>query len=412
MMSRTPLLLLIGSGAVVAAGLYFSGLDPSRAIAKLQDKRDAATKANRPLMAAPAVTVTTVSTAEFAETVLVTGSLIAREEILVAPEIDGFRVLSLNVEEGDFVKQGDVLALIEHETIDAQLSQNTAQIARATAAIAQAQSQIAQAEARLKEAKSSFDRAKPLKQSGYLSESTLDQRESASRTAEAQLVAARDGLKLAEAEKQSVEAQRRELTFRRARTDIKAPAAGVVSRRNARVGGMATASAEPMFRIIANGEFELDAEVTESRLAKVVAGQAARIDVTGAGEVKGQVRLVSPEVDRLTRLGRVRIFLGRNPALKLGLFARGTIETQRSRGLAAPASAILYSPEGASVQVVVNGVVQTRRIETGLVAGGLVEVRSGIADGDVIVTRAGSFLRDGDIVRPVRAEQKLSEAAK
>jgi multidrug resistance efflux pump len=115
------------------------------------------------------------------------------------------------------------------------------------------------------------------------------------RTAEAQLLAARDGLKVAEAEKGQIEAQRRELLWRRGRTEVIAPADGVVSRRMARIGGFAAGSAEPMFRIVANGEVELDAEIPETRLSAVQVRQPARLEIAGVGAVMGRVRLVSPE---------------------------------------------------------------------------------------------------------------------
>ncbi len=411
-MKRTFLFMGLGVAGLTAAGLIWTGLNPAGGIAKSIGDRAAVKAPNRTTMAAPAVSVIKAEMADFAETVLVTGSIVPREEIMVAPEIEGFRVLELNADEGQAVTKGDVLARVEQETLDAQLAQNTAQLARSNAAIAQAHSGIAQAQARLQESKAQFDRAKPLKQSGYLSESTFDQRESAARTAEAQLVSARDGLKLAESDKGVVEAQRRELAFRRERTEIRAPADGIVSRRNARIGSMATAIGDPMFRLISNGEFELDAEVPETRIGKLKIGQLARIEVAGVGEVTGTLRLVLPEVDRISRLGRVRIFVGKNPALKLGLFGRGNIETRKSRGLAVPASAILYSEQSASLQIVIDGKVQTRRIETGLISGGLVEVKSGIAEGETIVARAGSFLRDGDTVRTVAPDPKLSEATK
>ena len=411
-MKRTFLFMGLGVAGLAAAGLIWTGFNPAGGIAKSIGDRAAVKAPNRTTMAAPAVSVIKAEMANFSETVLVTGSIVPREEIMVAPEIEGFRVLELNADEGQAVTKGDVLARVEQETLDAQLAQNTAQLARSNAAIAQAHSGIAQAQARLQESKAQFDRAKPLKQSGYLSESTFDQRESAARTAEAQLVSARDGLKLAESDKGVVEAQRRELAFRRERTEIRAPADGIVSRRNARIGSMATAIGDPMFRLISNGEFELDAEVPETRIGKLKIGQLARIEVAGIGEVTGTLRLVSPEVDRISRLGRVRIFVGKNPALKLGLFGRGNIETRKSRGLAVPASAILYSEQSASLQIVIDGKVQTRRIETGLISGGLVEVKSGIAEGETIVARAGSFLRDGDTVRTVAPDPKLSEATK
>jgi RND family efflux transporter MFP subunit len=363
------------------------------------------------LVLAAAVTVARVAPADFVETVLATGSLVAREEILVGPEVEGLRITEVLADEGMRVKKGDVLARLVADTLDAQLAQNDAGLARATANIAQARSSIVQAEARLVESSNAFERAKPLRTAGHMAESAYDTREQAARTAQAQLVAARDGLTAAEAEKAQIEAQRRELAWRRGRTEVVAPADGIVSRRMARIGGYAAGAAEPMFRIVAKGEVELDAEVTETRMAALKVGQSARVEVTGLGTIPGTVRLVSPEVDKGTRLGRVRIFLGDNAGLRVGAFARGSIETASGRGLAVPASAILYGPDGASVQVVRANRVETRRIKTGLVAGVLAEVREGLVEGDFVVSRSGTFLRDGDAVRPVMGDRaKLSDA--
>jgi multidrug efflux pump subunit AcrA (membrane-fusion protein) len=135
------------------------------------------------------------------------------------------------------------------------------------------------------------------------------------------------------------------------------------------------------------------------------------VEVAGLGTIAGKVRLVSPEVDKSTRLGRVRIFLGDNPGLRVGSFARGIIATSNGNGLAVPASAVLYGPDGPTVQVVRANRVETRRIKTGLASGAMVEIREGLEDGDLVVARSGTFLRDGDAVRPVITERtKLSEA--
>jgi RND family efflux transporter MFP subunit len=352
---------------------------------------------------AAVVTVARVAPADFTETVLATGSLVAREEILVGPEVEGLRITEVLADEGQRVQKGDVLARLVADTLDAQIAQNDAALARTIAAIAQAKAAIVQAEARLAESRNAYERAKPLRQGGHMTEAVFDQREQVARTAEAQLTAAQDGLRVAEAERAQVEAQRRELTWRRARFEIRAPADGIVSRRMARVGGYAAGAAEPMFRIVAKGEVELDAEVVETRLGAIGIGQRARVEAAGLGEVAGTVRLVSPEVDKSTRLGRVRIFLGDNPGLRIGSFGRASIATAASNGLAVPASAVLYGPRGPTVQVVRGNRVETRAIETGLAAGALVEVRKGLADGDLVVARAGTFLRDGDTVRPVAA---------
>lgn len=396
------------------AALAFAGAMAGGAYIFFEKKHAAAVQAARLEAAnptvAPAVTVSKVAMNDFVETAAVSGSLIPREEILVSPEIEGLRVLELFADEGDQVKKGQVLARLVSEQIDAQIAQNQANLARANAAIAQAESQIAQAEAQAKEAAAQLKRAEPLKKSGYLSGSTYDQRESAARTTAAQLIAARDGLTAANAEKAQVEAQGRELQWRRRNTEVTAPQDGVISRRTARMGGLASSIGDPMFRIIQNGEIELDAEIVETELKSVKVGQKAIVTVPQIGKFEGKVRLVSPEVDKTTRLGRVKIFLGSNPQLRIGTYAQGLIETAQSRGLGVPTSAVTFDQDAAYVQVVSANKVKKQAIRTGLISGDLVEAKEGLHDGDLVVTRAGTFLRDGDTVRPVTPEAKLSEA--
>jgi HlyD family secretion protein len=396
MKRKTSILLVCALGTVV--GLYALSHVP-----RLGEKQALAAN-TRNEMLPPAATVVTVRPANFNETVLVTGTLVAREEILVAPEVEGLRVLNILVEEGARVRKSEVLATLVHETLDAQLAQNQATLDRADAAIAQARSNIAQAEARLEEARNAFDRAKPLKKSGHLAENVFDQRESAARMAQALLTASRNGLLFAEAEKAQVEAQRRELLWRRGNTEVKAPADGIVSRRDARIGAMAAGAAEPLFRIIANGEIELDAEVPEAQLSRLQPGQPAEILVAGAGEIKGRVRLVLPEVDRATRLGRVRVSLHSDKALRIGSFGRGTITAASGRGLAVPATAVLFGAGGTYVLALGNNRIASRRVHTGLQSAGSVEIREGLSEGDVVIAKSGTFLREGDSVRPVFAD--------
>lgn len=400
--TRFFLLLLVIAAGTGGAYLYLE----HRHNASVQAARVEAAKP----ITEPAITVSKVVSEEFVQTAIVSGSLVPREEILVSPEVEGLRVLELRADEGDRVKKGQVLARLVAEQINAQLAQNDANLARATAAIAQAQSQIAQAEAQAKEAAAQLERAKPLKKSGYLSGATYDQRESLARTTAAQVIAARDGLTAAKAEKTQVEAQGREILWRRNNTDVTAPKDGVISRRTARIGGMASAVGDPMFRIIQDGEIELDAEIVETELKNVKVGQKAIVTVPQIGDFEGRVRLVSPEVDRKTRLGRVKIFLGAKPQLRIGSYAHGRIETARSRGLAVPSSSVNFEHGTTSVQVVQNKKVQKRFVTAGLITGELIEITQGLAEGDIVVTRAGTFLRDGDMVRPVLPEPALSEA--
>lgn len=388
---------------VLAVGAVVAGLAVTGKLPFAHKPTDAAAAPQQSRVAPPiAVTVAKATQADLVETVLVTGSLVAREEILVGPEVEGLRIVEVLADEGDTVKKGQVLARLVSDTIETQLIQNEAVIAKARAGIAQAKSNIVAAEARLVEARNAYNRAKPLSQSGVLSESGMDQRTSAARTAEANLAAAKDGLALAEADLAAAEAQRRDLEWRRGRTEVTAPADGIISRRVARVGGYAAGAAEPMFRIVAKGEIELDAEVTETRVAGLKVGQTVQIDPAGTERVTGTIRIVSPEIDRASRLGRIRVFIGANRNLRVGAFATGIIETARSRGLAIPVSAVLYGAEGPTVQVVTDGKISTRKIKLGLTQGKLVEIKDGLAEGDLVVAKSGTFLRDGDSVRPVQ----------
>ena len=311
--------------------------------------------------------------------------------------MEGLRITDVLVEEGARVKQGQVLVRLSREAIDTLLAQNSAQIARAEAAIAQARSTIAQSQAAQVEAAQQLERAQTLAKSGNVAGAVLDQRIAAARQTESALAAARSGLRHGEA-------QRQELELRLARTEVKAPAGGLVSRRNARVGATATGAGEPMFRIIRDGEIELEGEVTETQLARIKAGAPAAVVFDGRS-IDGKVRLVMPEVDRATRLGKVRIALKDDPALRIGAFARGTVEIVRRTGVAVPVSAVLYGIEGPTVQVIENDKVAARSVRPGLSADGFVEILDGVAAGELAVARAGSFLRDGDPVRPVVADK-------
>jgi RND family efflux transporter MFP subunit len=244
---------------------------------------------------------------------------------------------------------------------------------------------------------------------GNTTEAQLEQRISTARVSEGRLAAAREGLRMAEAEKRTTEAQRKELQVRLARTDIKAPEGGVVSRKTARVGATATASGEPLFRIIARGEIELEGEVTETQLVRLRDSAPAEIAIEAGRTIEGRVRNIFPEVDKATRLGRVRISLQKDPVLRIGSFARGTIEIARRTGVAVPLASVIYDAKGATVQVVAENRVQARRVRPGLTAEGFIQIEDGVAPGEFVVARAGSFLREGDLVRPVIAETAQAE---
>ncbi len=350
----------------------------------------------------PAITVAPAARGVVVETETVVGSLVPREEVLVGVDLDGYRLTELDAEEGDTVTAGQVLARLSTDTLEVLLAQNASSLARNDAAIAQAKSQIAEAVATEVEAKASLDRGASLQEKGFASTSVLDQRRSLAGAASARRAAAEQGLAVAEADKTLTEAVRRELELRLSKTEIKAPTNGVVLSRNARIGAIVSAGSEPLFRIAEDGAVEMEAQVPETALARIEIGQPVTLHSAGLDTpIVGKVRLVAPRIDSTSRLGRVRVALPADAKVNVGAFARGTVEIARHEGVTLPQSAIVTVAGKPTAQVVRDGRVETRAITTGISGSGLVEVVSGVAEGESVIVRAGTFVRDGDQVTPV-----------
>jgi multidrug efflux pump subunit AcrA (membrane-fusion protein) len=187
---------------------------------------------------------------------------------------------------------------------------------------------------------------------------------------------------------------------RAAPTSLRAPAAGVITEVRTIVGAPASPQGGPMFRISVNNEVELDAEVPAVHLLKLNPGATVRISRDDAPDIIGRVRLVSPQIDRTTQLGHVRISLTNNASLKVGTFARASIDAKRSCGVAVPRTAI----DHLTVQVVKGNIVETRRVRVGLVSDTATEILEGLDEGEIVVADAGSSLHDGDQIKTMFAE--------
>jgi multidrug efflux pump subunit AcrA (membrane-fusion protein) len=183
-------------------------------------------------------------------------------------------------------------------------------------------------------------------------------------------------------------------------TSLRAPAAGLVTEVRTIIGASASPQAGPMFRISVNNEIELDAEVPSVHVLKLNPGATVRISRDNAPDLVGRVRLVSPQIDRTTQLGHVRITLTNNPSLKVGMFARANIDAKRSCGVAIPRTAI----DHLTVQVVKGNTVETRSVRVGLVSDTSTEILEGLDVGEIVVADAGSSLHDGDQIKTMFAE--------
>lgn len=185
---------------------------------------------------------------------------------------------------------------------------------------------------------------------------------------------------------------------------LRAPVAGAVVKSTARIGAVSSPTGEPLFRLAVDGLIEVDAEVSSIYLAEIKPDQTVRIEIEPGHEVSGRVRMVAAQIDPVTQMGHVRIAIDHDAALRPGRFVRATIEARQSCGIAVPRSAVLYTTDGTSVQVVRGRLIETLRVRVGLLSDHDAEIQDGLRSGDLVVAHAGASLRDGDQVSPVFAE--------
>ena len=258
---------------------------------------------------------------------------------------------------------------------------------------------IAQSRAQAQGASDDFARAQKLG-GGVMSASAIEQRETALKTAQAELAAADNALSVAEADRKSRDAERQELNVRISRSEVRAPVSGVVSHRSARLGATASSAGEPLFRIIVDGAIDLEADAPEQSLARFANGMPATLRLPGVADpVQGRVRLISEEVDKASRTGKVRIALSDVSHAHIGAFASGEVELVRRDGIGAPAAALRRNGDTARLYVVHDGRVEEREVTPGIAEGDSVEIKNGLIEGEAVVARAEAFLRPGDRVR-------------
>jgi len=360
---------------IIIAGLIVLGL----AIAAYFAMRGGTTTpAGEENAQAPTVTVVRPGRTTVEGEITATGSLAARREMPVGVVGEGGRVVSVPVDAGDWVSQGQVLARIDRSVQSQQVQSFSAQV------------QVAQSDADL--AQANLDRALQLVERGFVSQADVDR-----------LTATRDA---AVARVRVAQAQLAELRARNARLDILAPAAGYVLERNVEPGQTVSAGSPPLFRIARGGEMELLARLNEDALASISSGTRAQVRPVGTDKLfTGQVWQVSPIISEQDRQGTARIALSYAPGLRPGGFATATIASGTVVAPILPESAVLSDEDGAYV-LIINGEdkAERRAVTTGTVTSKGIVIAEGLNGSERVVLRAGGFLTEGETVRTQLAE--------
>ncbi|NOV21480.1 efflux RND transporter periplasmic adaptor subunit [Ensifer adhaerens] len=325
------------------------------------------------------------------------GIFVAREEIAVGTTLTEQRIAKVEVEVGDRVVAGQVLARLETEMLENLLREAEGRVARTSAAVAQQEETVRQEEKKL-------DRARQLRH--LKAETFLEERVSA-------VAIAHEAVKVARAEDAQAQALQAEARRKLERAVIVAPSTGIVSERLARAGALA--GTEPLMRLIRDGEIELAAEIPESELPLLAVGQQVKVKLSGRTDtIEGHVRVINPKIDSETRLGTAKIALMTDKPPYAGTFGRAEIVVAERPAIMVDDSALLYgTPDGMpSVFIVEDGKVKRKTVQAGMRQNGKVEIVSGLNAGERVVAKAGVSLREGEAVATKDIEPAQAGAQK
>ena len=324
--------------------------------------------------ALPQVTYITPGRHAVTTEIAAVGNIAARRDMPVGVAGEGGVVRAVLVEQGDWVKAGQVLATVDR-------SVQTQQAAALAAAILQAR-----ADAEL--AAANVNRARALVKNGFISKADIDTRQAALDGANARVAAAQAQLKQQEA--------------LIGRLDVRSPTRGLVLTRSVEAGQIVGAGTGALFRVAADGAMELQARLSEADLARLHVGSPATVTPVGTTlKIAGQIWQISPIIDPVSRQGTVRIALPYDPALRPGGFASGSIGGGAGVLPQLPESAVMSDGGGNFVYLIgADDRVSRRDVKVGDVDDRGVTIQSGLAGTERVVATAGAFLNVGDKVEP------------
>lgn len=303
------------------------------------------------------------------------GTLEADQSIVVTPEISGI-VTSIDFEDGQRLEQGDLIVTLNDEDLKAR---------------------VQQAEAQLTLSRANFERARKLVSRGSGTERARDEALNALKSAEAQLALAQAALD---------------------KGTIKAAFSGIVGLRQVSLGQYVTPG-QPIATLADVDNLRIDFRVSEIYLTEIEKGQTVDIafDALPGETFRGTVSAIDPVIDIEGRAIKVRAVIANNEGrLRPGLFGRVKIVTQTRNSIVLPEQAIVSTAgsdaTGAKAVFVVDeeGAAHMRPVELGVRQPGKVEIRSGVEEGERVITAGQLKVRDGATVRPIEPNKQAPES--
>ena len=351
------------------------------------------------------------------------GYVVARRKAVVSAKIQG-RLAELRVEEGSRVREGEILARLESEDYEAQVSRSRAQVQQAEAQIAAAQASMRRAEADLSEARRQVGVNERLSQEQILPKDTLDASRSRVSVLEAAIGQARADEQRAAAALTQAKADLSYVQALLQNTVIRAPFSGVVVKKMAEVGesvapippGVNLSTSSGAVVALADLDtLEVEVDVAEANVAKLTDRQRAEVTVEAFPDKRynAELRQVIPTADRTKATVMVKVtILDKDPDLQPEMSAKATFleAPQAGRDSAAPAKATVLVPQTTVITrngkphvfEVVDGTARLVAITTGPTRQDRVVVTGGLVGSETLVANPPEGLKDGDRVSPRR----------
>lgn len=395
------------------------------------------------------VSVESAEKKDIIQTVTATGKVQPEVELTISPDVSG-EITDIYVQEGDSVKEGQMLLKIKPDLYLSSVDRANAGVSSAMSAKKMDQVLLTQAQARLAEATSVFNRAKDLYAKKVISKAEYEKAESTYQLAQADVLSAKEKIESSDYTIDNAQANLREAKQNLSRTIIYAPTDGIISKinnkRGERVVGTAQMQGTEIMRISNFTNVEVRVDVNENDILKIKKGDSAIIEVDAYGDrkFKGIVTQIAKASNkaasamstdqvttfevkiRLIKASYADLMVGNVQPFLPGLSANVDIQTNRGSGLIAlPIECVTTrnakakdGEEAGKVEiifVVENGIAQRRKVVTGIQDNMYIEIKSGVKMNEKVISGPynilSSTLDSGRKVKIV-AKEKLFEAKK
>jgi membrane fusion protein, multidrug efflux system len=336
------------------------------------------------------VTVHTQPTPDYYEAV---GTVKSGTTSVLGAEISG-TVRKVSVKEGDRVRRGQLLAVIDSRVQQAQLEVAAAGIEESNQGLAEVKQALQTAQADRKFAEATFQRYKALLAKKSVSQQEYDNAETRYKGAVANEMATQAKLKQMEARQRQAQARHNSAATVLSYSRIVSPIDGVVTAKSVDEGSLVMPGA-PLITVEETGHFQLDASVPERFLGLIRVGEHVPVKV-GSQQAEGRVIEVVPAADPATRTFVAKVELPRDCNCQSGQYGSADFAIGTGNRLLVPSDALVQRGELEGLFVIDSrGVAYYRLVKTGEAFGKQIEILSGLADGERVAISKIDQLSDG-----------------